>query len=387
MGTANDWQRISAGWGYSLAIKTDGSLWVWGINNYGQLGDGTTTNQNVPTRIGTGNNWQKAVAGSFHTLAIQTTGSLWAWGRNDFGQLGDGTTAHKSVPTLISALYEWQTISGGVLYSTAIKNDGSLWTWGSNGDGELGDGTTVDKLVPTRIGTDNNWYSVSAGYGHVLGTRLNGTLWAWGRNADGAFGNGTTVNGNVPAPINCLSSILPVRLISFEGKQVDKSKVELIWKTASEINSDKYDIERSPDGLKFEKIGFVVSKNSISGAFYNFTDLNAGFDKIYYRLKAVDFDGSFEYSKIINLNIQANKTELITYPNPVENELNIGFSNELEGTLTVTNVFGKAVLSQAFSSTTKLKLDAGNFSDGIYFIEVRTNKHEHIVGKFSVDKK
>ncbi len=90
IGLDTDWGQIAAGWNHSIAIKTDGSLWAWGDNNYGQLGDGTNTNQNQPTLIDAATNWQSITAGEGHSMAIKTDGTLWAWGRNYLGQLGDG---------------------------------------------------------------------------------------------------------------------------------------------------------------------------------------------------------------------------------------------------------------------------------------------------------
>jgi alpha-tubulin suppressor-like RCC1 family protein len=100
IGTENNWALVSADI-TSAAIKTDGSLWAWGLNGYGQVGDGTTTERHSPVRIGTENTWIFVSAGGGHSLALKTDGSLWAWGHNDYGQLGDGTTTDRHSPVRI----------------------------------------------------------------------------------------------------------------------------------------------------------------------------------------------------------------------------------------------------------------------------------------------
>ncbi|MCL2503216.1 MAG: cell wall-binding repeat-containing protein [Coriobacteriia bacterium] len=183
------WKTVGAGHSHSLGIREDGSLWAWGDNYYGQLGDGTTTHRSAPTRIGDGTDWQAVSAGDGHSLGIREDGSLWAWGDNGFGQLGDGTTTSKSAPVQVGAGTDWKAVSAGYMYSLALKGDGSLWAWGHNGSGQLGDGTTTSRNAPVRIGTGT---AVSARGGHSLGIREGGTLWAWGGNYYGQLGDGTS---------------------------------------------------------------------------------------------------------------------------------------------------------------------------------------------------
>jgi len=190
IGTDTNWASVSVGSNHTAAIRTDGSLWAWGSNNSGQLGDGTTTDRNTPTRIGTDTNWAYVSAGGSRTIAIRTNGSLWSWGHDAI--ISPADTNWASVSTSLAD-------SGATL---AIRTDGSLWAWGRNTYGQFGNGTTnIFSTPPTRIGTDTDWVSVSLGERHSTAIRRDGTLWAWGSNTSGQLGDGTTTNRYSPVMI------------------------------------------------------------------------------------------------------------------------------------------------------------------------------------------
>ncbi|OPY68532.1 MAG: Regulator of chromosome condensation (RCC1) repeat protein [Syntrophorhabdaceae bacterium PtaU1.Bin034] len=193
--------RIAAGSSHTVAIKSDGTLWAWGSNVSGQLGDGTTANRSVPTQIGSATNWNVIAAGEAHNVAIRSDGTLWAWGSNVSGQLGDGTTTTRATPIQVGAATNWSAVAAGDTHTVAVRTDGTLWAWGSNVSGQLGDGTIVNKTVPTQIGTVTNWSTAAAGSAHTVAIRTDGTLWAWGSNASGQLGDGTTANKTVPAQV------------------------------------------------------------------------------------------------------------------------------------------------------------------------------------------
>lgn len=188
------WKDIESGEAYNLALTKTNVLYAWGENLYGQLGDGTTTNSSVPKKIGTDSSWLKLANGRFHSLAIKTNGTLWAWGRNNIGQLGDGTTTNRTSPVQIGTDSNWVDIAGGFDFSVGIKNDGTLWAWGYNAYGQFGNGTTTNSNVPIKIGTGTNWLAVNCGFNSTHVIQNNGTLWAAGDNSFGQLGDATTTS-------------------------------------------------------------------------------------------------------------------------------------------------------------------------------------------------
>jgi len=203
IGTASNWANVSAGEFYTVAVRTDGTLWAWGCNVYGQLGDGTTSRRTSPVRIGTANNWASASAGYSNTLAVRTDGTLWAWGS---GRHGDGPLTERLNPGQVGVASNWAIVSAGRYHTVAIRTDGTLWAWGWNGRGQLGDGTTSNRNWPVRVGEASNWVGVSAGEGHNIAVRMDGTLWAWGFNGNGRLGDGTTDQRNSPVRIGTASN-------------------------------------------------------------------------------------------------------------------------------------------------------------------------------------
>jgi alpha-tubulin suppressor-like RCC1 family protein len=162
VGTSTNWLISSSDYA-SSAIKTDGTLWTWGSNIYGTTGlNMDTGNVNSPTQIGTGTNWSQISTGIRLAGATKTDGTLWTWGRNNFGQLGIGTNTDKSSPTQVAGT-TWNLISMGSYYhAAAIKTDGTLWTWGRNNWGQLGINLIGEQLSPVQVGTGTTWNQIQA---------------------------------------------------------------------------------------------------------------------------------------------------------------------------------------------------------------------------------
>ena len=214
-----DVKAVVAGNSHSLAVKNDGTAWAWGNNQYGQLGNNTTTNSFMPVQVkdaaGTGflTDIKVIAAGSYNYLVAKNDGTLWAWGNNGSGQLGNGTLTHSSIPVQVKDATGTGFLTGitdmasGANQSLAVKNDGTLWAWGYNGDGRLGDGTTIQSLIPVQVkdGTGNSFLTdvkdVSTGNSHSLAVKNDGTVWAWGTNYYGELGESTYTNSSKPVQV------------------------------------------------------------------------------------------------------------------------------------------------------------------------------------------
>ncbi|MEU1626910.1 hypothetical protein ABZ746_16620 [Streptomyces sp. NPDC020096] len=222
---------ISAGGTFSLALREDGTVLAWGMNEQGQLGDGTADDRDTPvpvcapgqtapcTRFLTG--VHAISAGTFHSLALRKRGTVLAWGGNFFGQLGDGTNTVRRIPVPVCApgqtapcsrfLTGVHAISAGNLHSLALRKHGTVLAWGLNNSGQLGDGTTTDRSTPVPVCAPGQTapctrfvtgvHAISAGGLHSLALRKRGTVLAWGLNNSGQLGDGTTTNRNTPVRV------------------------------------------------------------------------------------------------------------------------------------------------------------------------------------------
>ncbi len=193
-------ENVSLGNQYSAAITKDGSLYLWGNGNFGQLGDGTTWFRTIPKKIM--DNVVSVSLGYAHSAAITKDGSLYLWGNNNYGQLGDGTIKNSSTPKKIMDNVVSVSLGGTDYYSShsaAIAKDGSLYLWGYNNGGQLGNGTTKNSSIPKKI--MDNVASVSLGSNHSAAITKDGSLYLWGVNGDGRLGNGTWYSSSTPIKI------------------------------------------------------------------------------------------------------------------------------------------------------------------------------------------
>ncbi|MCX7570445.1 hypothetical protein OS242_10775 [Tumebacillus sp. DT12] len=180
-------------------------LYSWGLNTYGQLGNGDKANRSVPEPfIG----WDSVLFGSTltstgfgHTLFVAGDGKVYAVGRNDYGQLGNRTTTDSTTPVEVPYLSNVVAISAGPLHSAALTRDGSIYTWGYNASGQLGDGTFEHSSVPVKAKTGAFNVAMDSGRGHMISTASDGSVWTWGYNFKGQLGNGTRTDSAYPAKV------------------------------------------------------------------------------------------------------------------------------------------------------------------------------------------
>ena len=198
-GGAN-WKQVSCGGLHTSAIKTDGTLWTWGSAVGAQLGTNDGTSRSTPVTTFAGEtNWKQVSCGYEYTTAIKTDGTLWTWGFNANGQLGNATILVSSTPvTTFAGGTNWKQVSGGRFHTAAIKTDGTLWTWGLGNTGRLGNAVTSGNIsIPvTTFAGGTNWKQLGCGSFHTAAIKTDGTLWSWGYGGTGGLGNlsGVSVN-------------------------------------------------------------------------------------------------------------------------------------------------------------------------------------------------
>lgn len=193
---------ISAGSEHVAALKNDGTVWTWGLNTWGQLGDGTLINSTAPVQVSGLTDVIAVAADRTMTMALKSDGTVWTWGLNNEGQLGDGSNVKREVPGQVIGLTDVIAIATGWSTGIALKSDGTVWSWGENEYGAVGDGTTDDRFVPDQVVGLTDIVAISAKRSHILALKSDGTLWAWGHNRHGQHGNGTaTGDANSPGPV------------------------------------------------------------------------------------------------------------------------------------------------------------------------------------------
>jgi hypothetical protein len=208
---------LSAGGSHSLGLRSDGTVWAWGYNGYGQLGNGTTTNTPVPAQVSGLSGVVAIAAGANHSLALRSDGTVWAWGNGAYGQLGDGATGNAATPVQVKSLSGIVSIAAGGYHSLALRSDGTVWAWGYNNAGQLGDGHfTTNSSVPVQMvgpgetGTLSGVVAIAAGGSHGLALLSGGTVDSWGSNSNGQLGNNSTTNTDAPVAISGLSGVAQI---------------------------------------------------------------------------------------------------------------------------------------------------------------------------------
>ena len=208
VGGLHDVVALAAGAAHSLALTRDGTVWTWGFNGDGELGNGATTNQRRPVPVGGLHDVVALAAGGQHSLALQRDGTVWAWGGNHMDQLGTGTTINQTRPVQVRGFHDVIALAAGAYHSLALQRDGTVWAWGLNGNGQLGNGTaTYDQARPVQVRGLHDVIALAAGSAHSLALQRDGTVWAWGLNGNGQLGNGTATEQGRPVQVRGLHGV------------------------------------------------------------------------------------------------------------------------------------------------------------------------------------
>lgn len=228
--------KISLGTRHSCALKQDGTVWCWGNNEHGELGNTSTENQSKPTQVRLRNDVRlfqqeenpkifeenKAVSninvltgikdlgsGAFHTCALKVDGTVWCWGSNWGGQLGDGTNDNHPYAVQVQGLTDAKVLGGGSEHACVAKTDGTLWCWGANIYGQLGIGSDTWKDHPVQVSDIAQVTDISTGGAeHTCALKANGTVWCWGQNSFGQLGTGNTTHMQLPVKVSGLSNVM-----------------------------------------------------------------------------------------------------------------------------------------------------------------------------------
>ena len=279
---------IEAGNGHTCGIeKNTNDLYCWGYNLYGQLGDGSTTDRNIPTKVSI-SNVKSVSVGDGNTCAIKNDDTLYCWGQNTRSQLGDGTTRERHSPTQVMtsgccprpAFIDVKQVSAGNGYTCAVKNDDKLYCWGQNNHGQLGYGNTQSKNTPSSTHVLSNVKSVSVQIMHTCAIKNDDTLYCWGKNSKGQLGDGSTNNKYSPTS-SVLSNVKEVSVGSEYTIVITTSGEAYGWGSSGQGKSCRnhfcdYTGCYSNDAGGYKTPGRCISPNDLtnnqmSAAFYAFS--------------------------------------------------------------------------------------------------------------------
>ncbi|MBD3914328.1 cutinase family protein [Nocardioides hwasunensis] len=197
------WSRIATGGSFTCGVKLDGTLWCWGLNNLGQLGGADKATSVLPRQVGTANTWRDVSASWQHGCATQADGSAWCWGQNDRGQLGAGNANARSTgPVRVVGDQQWTSVVAGGQTTCGTTVSGTAYCWGENSMGNVGDGTITNRNQPTVVTGGLQFSQISTTWGRTCGVTTNGQVWCWGENSNGELGDGTRTNVAKPVQVS-----------------------------------------------------------------------------------------------------------------------------------------------------------------------------------------
>lgn len=426
-------ERVVTSDDMTTVFLLNGNILTWGRNQYGQLGNGTTTQQNTPSHTVNGSQWLTVDHARMHTIALKQDHTAWAWGNNAVGQLGDGTLTDSYVPVQVGTDADWQVISAGNLHSAGLKTNGTLWGWGNNGGNELANGSGY-YFNPVQLGTDNDWAKVYAGYFktyaiktngtlwgrarndyrdlgignlsayvalvqigtdtdwakvsgarqmYTLALKTNGTLWGWGNNEYGRLGDGTTNNQTTPIQIGT-DTWVDVAAGNYRAAGIKTDGTLWQWGSGIAMPDDTFLIPQSSIPVQVGTDNHWKSVVAGYFSYYATKDDNTlwawGFNNGYLG----DGTSIHRASPILipceQLGQQQfNQQVLVLYPNPIKDVLTLNGVTNLQS-YEVVNMVGQIV---SRGSINENSIDLSSLSNGIYIGVFHTNDGQKFNTKFS----
>jgi alpha-tubulin suppressor-like RCC1 family protein len=381
--------KSAAGSTFALVIRNDGTVWSWGQNDKGQLGDGTSSDRSAPVQVLTGAsgcavnlcNVTEVAAGDKHSIVLKGDGSVWTFGRNHKGQLGDNTTTDRSTPVQVvggasgcgAFICGISKLGSGADFTFLLKSDGTVYSFGRNHKGQLGDCTITDRLSPVQVNGITNIVALSKGTANSFALSMdnNGDFLVWGQNDKGQLGDNSNTDRLCPVRISALCIFVPLSIeLSAFNVDCQSNGVLINWSVSSQVNNAFFTIERSLDGLNFQEIGQVQGDGTLTESIhYEYMDYSLYSEKTYYRLKQTDFDGKVSTHPIESIHCE-NENDIYIYPNPSKGTIHIsGTVNTLEGKL--FDSVGR-LISQFEINQNKIVLN--NLPDGIYTLQLIKNQ-------------
>lgn len=384
---------------HSLALKKNGTVWAWGSNIYGGLGNGTTTNTNVPVQVLVLTGVTAISAGGWHSAALKSDGTVWTWGWNTDGQLGDGTFTDKVVPAQVPGLTGVTAISAGTYHMLALKNDGTVWAWGDNISGQIGDGSTTDRATPVQVVGLTGVTKIATGRFFSLAVKSDGTVWTWGENLYGQLGNGTTTDSHVPVQVSGLTGIIKAATCgAFECHIIKNDGTAWAWGRNTYGNLGDGSVTHRSTPVQMTGIsdvaGLVAGTNfsliyKSDGTFWGCGRNASGqlgdgtFLQRNTLVQATSLCTILHPTGLITHD-KSNFIEINAFPNPSSNgiffiEMESGRLTLESGKMEIYNVIGEKVFQSEINLitiNTPMTVDLSEKPDGIYFMTIVTGDYK-----------
>ena len=387
--------KIDGGFWYSMALKNDGTVWTWGSNETGTLGNGTKENRNIAAQVSGISNVKNIAAGAHHVLVLKNDNTVWTWGANNYGQLGTGDNTQSLDPVQITGFENVVAIAAGDDHSLAVKSDGTVWAWGLNDQGELGTGSTTPSTSyePVQVANLTDVIAVAGGgYKFSLALKEDGTVWAWGYNQWGQLGNGTNTPSSVPVEVSNLSGITSIAVHGGQGHAMALRNDGTVWCWGYNLFGQLGNGTNADSNVPVQVSGLTDVVAISCGHGYSMARKNDGTvwgwgDNQHGQLGIGVFAGTY-YSpvqmtsvcSIPNSTVETNgKNSFSIYPNPTSGKFRLELKefNPLKNpAMEIFNSTGTLIKNTSIAGST-IEVDISTYPKGLYFIKITDGKRVH----------